>query len=213
MTTQDDNGKVFLDFKNADALRALTRCLLKEDFGLTVELPMNRLVPTLPLRLNYIHWLEDIIGPDAGKWGIDIGTGASCVYPLLASKMNQWNFLATETDAENFYHAQKNVKNNGFSHVIQVKKVSGESILTSSLESFSGTEKFDFSMCNPPFFADHMEAQGLSTTRTDDRPEAGSVSTASPQECIVAGGEIAFVRQMIEESTVLRGKIRQGFKD
>lgn len=72
-TTQDDKGKVFLDFKNADALRALTVCLLKEDFGLSVELPSDRLVPTLPLRLNYIHWLEDIVGTGGGKWGIDVG--------------------------------------------------------------------------------------------------------------------------------------------
>ncbi|GFS12673.1 methyltransferase-like protein [Elysia marginata] len=208
MTTQDESGKVFLDFKNADALRALTRCLLKEDFDLTVELPMDRLVPTLPLRLNYIHWLEDIVGADETKWGIDIGTGASCVYPLLASKMNKWNFLATESDAENLYHAQKNVANNNLSHLINVKGASDESILTSSVQSFTGTDVFDFCMCNPPFFADHMEAQGLVTTRSDDRPEAGSVSTASPQECIVAGGEVAFVRQMIEESTVLREKIR-----
>ena len=80
MTTQDESGKVFLDFKNADALRALTRCLLKEDFDLSVELPTDRLVPTLPLRLNYIHWLEDIIGTDEKKWGIDIGKAEQFVY-------------------------------------------------------------------------------------------------------------------------------------
>lgn len=72
-TTQDESGKVFLDFKNAEALRALTTCLLKEDFGLSMELPSDRLVPTLPLRLNYIHWLEDIVGKEENKWGIDIG--------------------------------------------------------------------------------------------------------------------------------------------
>ena len=71
--TQDETGKAVLDFKNADALRALTTCLLKEDFGLTVQLPSNRLVPTLPLRLNYIHWIEDIIGMDKEIWGVDIG--------------------------------------------------------------------------------------------------------------------------------------------
>ena len=89
-----------------------------------------------------------------------------------------------------------------------MKSSADESILTSPLQSFMDTEVFDFCMCNPPFFADHMEAQGLVTTRSDDRSEAGSVSTASPQECIVAGGEVAFVRQMIEESSVLREKIR-----
>jgi 23S rRNA A1618 N6-methylase RlmF len=36
-------------------------CLLKEDFGLDVELPDNCLAPRLPQRLNYILWLEDLI--------------------------------------------------------------------------------------------------------------------------------------------------------
>ncbi|CAG5136646.1 unnamed protein product [Candidula unifasciata] len=207
-TTQDASGKVILDFKNADALRALTTCLLKEDFGLSVELPADRLVPTLPLRLNYIHWLEDIVGTNENIWGIDVGTGASCVYPLLAAKMNKWHFLATEADPENVFYANKNVAANGFQEFIYVKKVSAEDILIAPLQTFTVRTQFDFCMCNPPFFADHMEAQAITNTRSADRPEASTLSTASPQECIAQGGEVGFVRQMIDESTVLRDKIR-----
>ncbi|KAH9512923.1 Methyltransferase-like protein 16 [Bulinus truncatus] len=207
-TTQDESGKVFLDFKNADALRALTKCLLKEDFGLTLDLPPDRLVPTLPLRLNYIHWLEDIVGREENKWGIDIGTGASCIYPILAASMNKWHFLATEADPENFFYATKNVTSNGLQGFITVKQVTSEDILVAPLQSFTQSSQFDFCMCNPPFFADHMEAQAITNTRSVQRPEAASVSTASPQECIAHGGEVGFIRHMIEESTVLRDKIR-----
>lgn len=76
------------------------------------------------------------------------------------------------------------------------------------LKTFTQTDKFDFCMCNPPFFADHMEAQAITKTRSLDRPEAKSVSTASPQECIATGGEVGFIRQMIEESVLLQDKIR-----
>ncbi|XP_013083167.2 RNA N6-adenosine-methyltransferase mettl16-like [Biomphalaria glabrata] len=207
-TTQDESGKVFLDFKNAEALRALTTCLLKEDFGLSMELPSDRLVPTLPLRLNYIHWLEDIVGKEENKWGIDIGTGASCIYPVLAASMNKWHFLATEADDENFVYANKNVSANNLQDYINVLQVTSEDILVAPLQSFTQTNKFDFCMCNPPFFADHLEAQAITNTRSAQRPEAGSVSTASPQECIAQGGEVGFIRHMIEESTVLRDKIR-----
>lgn len=60
-------------------MRALTCTLLKEDFGLTIDIPVERLIPTVPLRLNYIHWVEDLIDhQDAGervvRRGIDIGT-------------------------------------------------------------------------------------------------------------------------------------------
>ena len=70
------------------------------------------------------------------------------------------------------------------------------------------SEKYDFCMCNPPFFSDHLEAQGIAATRSDDRPDPKSMSTASEKESIAWGGEVRFVCQMIEESLVLKDKIR-----
>ena len=40
------------------------------------------------------------------------GTGASCVYPLIAASKNQWTFLATETDDFNTEYAKRNVEKN-----------------------------------------------------------------------------------------------------
>lgn len=71
--TENAGGKVILDFKDPAALRALTRALLENDFGLQVALPLDRLIPTVPQRLNYILWLEDIIGQNKPVKGIDIG--------------------------------------------------------------------------------------------------------------------------------------------
>lgn len=34
---------------------------MSKDFGLEVVLPVDRLVPMVPQRLNYIHWLEDLL--------------------------------------------------------------------------------------------------------------------------------------------------------
>lgn len=70
---ENAGGKVILDFKDPAALRALTRALLENDFGLQVALPLDRLIPTVPQRLNYILWLEDIIGQNKPAKGIDIG--------------------------------------------------------------------------------------------------------------------------------------------
>lgn len=73
---QDVNGKVTVNFKDEETLRTLTKCLLHRDFKLDVTLPPDKLIPTLPLRLNYILWIEDILktaGRVSNVTGIDIG--------------------------------------------------------------------------------------------------------------------------------------------
>lgn len=204
---ENEKGKPVLNFENPDAVRVLTTCLLQEDYGLNVEIPPDRLVPTLPLRLNYVHWIEDI----ASDWnkkdlsGIDIGTGTCCIYPILAISGNPWRFLATEADELNWEYAVKNIKANKLTERINVVKVSEGTILEGVISGTS--EMYDFCMCNPPFFADHFEAQGL-VSRKPTRPSPKTMSTASPLEGIVQGGEIAFVRKMIEESNFLQGRVR-----
>ena len=49
-------------------------------------LPEDRLVPMVPQRLNYIHWLEDLLAEEGGKvpqgdgvCGVDIGELACVV--------------------------------------------------------------------------------------------------------------------------------------
>ena len=91
-----------------------------------------------------------------------------------------------------------------------MKPVSTGDILLGPLEDLPKgcPEKFDFCMCNPPFFADHMEAQAVTTSRSIDRAEPNSMSTASPEECISIGGEVGFIKQMIEESIILHERVR-----
>lgn len=41
--------------------RQLTQCLLKDQFDLDIDFPLDSLCPAVPNRLNYILWLEDLI--------------------------------------------------------------------------------------------------------------------------------------------------------
>lgn len=118
---KDITGKVTLDFKDADAVRALTCTLLKKDFDLDVEIPLDKLIPTVPLRLNYILWVEDLLSilkSEGEVKGIDIGTGASCVYPLMGAKKYWWKMIATEVDPVSLEYAKKNVQKNGLEMLI-----------------------------------------------------------------------------------------------
>ena len=68
-------SQVHVEFRDAAALRALTWTLLKNDFNIDLSIPLDRLIPTVPLRLNYILWLEDIFNSAVKRQllGIDIG--------------------------------------------------------------------------------------------------------------------------------------------
>lgn len=200
-----------LNFKDPEAVRALTCTLLKEDFGLTIDIPLERLIPTVPLRLNYIHWVEDLIGhQDADKRvlrrGIDIGTGASCIYPLLGSTLNGWYFLATEVDDMCFNYAKKNVEQNNLSDLIKVVKVPQKTLLMDALKEESEII-YDFCMCNPPFFANQLEAKGVNS-RNPRRPPPSSVNTGGITEIMAEGGELEFVKRIIHDSLQLKKRLR-----
>ncbi|XP_014459481.2 RNA N6-adenosine-methyltransferase METTL16 [Alligator mississippiensis] len=204
-------GRASLNFKDPEAVRALTCTLLREDFGLAIDIPLERLIPTVPLRLNYIHWVEDLVGPCgaeglAVRRGIDIGTGASCIYPLLGATLNGWYFLATEVDDMCFNYAKKNVEQNNLSDLIKVVKVPQKTLLMDALKEESEII-YDFCMCNPPFFANQLEAQGVNS-RNPRRPPPSSVNTGGITEIMAEGGELEFVKRIIHDSLQLKKRLR-----
>ncbi|XP_034832389.1 U6 small nuclear RNA (adenine-(43)-N(6))-methyltransferase [Maniola hyperantus] len=202
----DVSGKVSIDFKNPHSLRILTKCLLKSDFNLDVVIPEDRLVPTLPLRLNYILWIEDLmntINRSDSIYGIDIGTGACAIYPLLAAVKNKWRMVGTETDVQSLQQAQNNVNCNDLQHLIEVRENTTKSVIEHMFLD-KNCQTFDFCMCNPPFYTN---IQDLWESRSPARPEPKNGFTGSPHELITEGGELQFCRQIIEESKLQKDKV------
>lgn len=58
-----------------------------------------------------------------------LGTGASCIYPLLGAQKNKWNFLATEVDSFSVGYAKKNVDANGLQEKIKGKDNLDEEVI------------------------------------------------------------------------------------
>lgn len=73
-------GSSQIDWSSSEAVVALTRTLLWQHFGLRWHLPPGRLCPTVPSRLNYLFWLQDLIAararPSADGDRLTSGTGA-----------------------------------------------------------------------------------------------------------------------------------------
>ncbi|KAF4170252.1 hypothetical protein CNMCM6936_003440 [Aspergillus lentulus] len=207
------NGQ--LDFSDPDAVRQLTKSLLKRDFNLNVEIPENRLCPPVPNRLNYILWLQDLLDttgdqyrddydPDRSVLGLDIGTGCCSIYPLLGCTTRPlWDFVATDIDDENVRNARENVINNELGGRIRVFKTEPKDDLI-PLDTKLDVQRLDFTMCNPPFYASREEM--VASAEAKERPPF-SACTGAEVEMVTEGGEIAFVYRMVEESLRLRERV------
>ncbi|KIX04091.1 uncharacterized protein Z518_07644 [Rhinocladiella mackenziei CBS 650.93] len=198
-----------LDFSDPESVRQLTMSLLHRDFDLTVDLPEDRLCPPVPNRFNYILFIQRLLdstspdfhdGFDPGRQviGLDIGTGSSAIYPLLACRQRErWLFLATEIDEKNRTSALKNIAANNLQSRIKLIDTDpkGKKLIPSAeLERFN---HIDILMTNPPFYTSQASMSESSSSKS--RPPNSSC-TGAPIEMITPGGEVAFVSRLVLES-------------
>ncbi|KAL5279561.1 METTL16 family protein [Megaselia abdita] len=186
-------------------LEILAKTLLRDFFKLEVDFAPGSLIPTIPSRLNYLLWLEDMA--KAFKWenvsGIDIGCGSSCVYSLLAAKKFQWNMTALEIDPENFKYAENNVQKNEMPGKVQVFLQSDKNVIFKELFEKNPLKKFHFCMCNPPYF----ENNGKLPINRKRRREAKNEPTGNSNELAFEGGEVEFIKRIINESLEFKNHI------
>lgn len=115
------SGRPTIDWKDFNATRELTRVLLLHDHGVNWWIPDGQLCPTVPNRLNYIHWINDLLSSEIipsvqgltdRVRGFDIGTGANCIYPLLGASLFGWSFVGSDVTEVALEWATKNVESN-----------------------------------------------------------------------------------------------------
>lgn len=158
-------GKESIDFASPEAVRVFNRALLKAFYGIAHwDIPADYLCPPVPGRADYVHFLADLLAShNAGEIPrgaavkvLDIGTGANCVYPLIGYSDYRWHFLGSEIDPTAIASAKAIVQSNGLNKAIQLRQQANrKQILLGLLED---TERFDLTMCNPPFHASLEEA-------------------------------------------------------
>uniref|UniRef100_A0A1I8AWQ8 U6 snRNA m(6)A methyltransferase n=1 Tax=Meloidogyne hapla TaxID=6305 RepID=A0A1I8AWQ8_MELHA len=206
------NGKICIDFSDAEAVRLFTEILLLEYFELNVSIPKGVLVPRIPQRLNYLLLVEDLItlnNLDGEIVGIDIGTGALCIFSLLGAALNKWKFVSTEISNESIQTAKDNLKENSLDSLVCLVNIRDGSFFKQVFELPENKSTiFSFSVCNPPFF-DINEAEqkfasigdvSLQNLPNRSRGHPSSGTTALAEEIAYKGGEVKFISEMIEES-------------
>ncbi len=213
------SGESTIDFANAAAVLCLNRALLAAYYGVQHwTIPQGYLCPPIPGRADYIHALADLIGVAASKDStvrvLDIGTGANCIYPIIGSYEYGWRFVGTDVNPAAVKNARAIVAANlGLQKKIRVvPQKDRDSIFRGILKP---SDRFTLTMCNPPFHVSASAAEAGST-RKQRNLSKGRVSKGAAllnfggqaAELWCAGGEVAFIGQMIRESQDFAAQVK-----
>ncbi|SFS57893.1 23S rRNA m(6)A-1618 methyltransferase [Sulfitobacter marinus] len=207
-TTRNPTGQATIDFQDVNAVRMLNRALLKTHYNIDFwDIPNGYLCPPIPGRVDYIHYLADLLADGSSQEiprgrhikALDIGTGASLVYPLTGQSEYGWHFTGVEIDA------------GALKSATQIRDVNGLNITlrqqNNPKDIFRGVIKthdtFHVTLCNPPFHASMKQAN-----KGTQRKWAGLGKGHSSKlnfggqnaELWCPGGEIKFIARMVEQS-------------
>lgn len=226
VTTVD--GRNSLNFAQPEAVRLLNKALLLRDYDLRHwDIPPGNLCPGVPGRLDYIHVVADLLEQKGagtrvrgkgrkkrGRVGLDVGTGASLIYPILGVKEYGWRFVGTDIDVNSLRVAGAIVEfNPSLTGSVRLRHQPDPKAVFSGV--VRSTDYFDFTLCNPPFFDSPDEAAGAARRKWAKlgRPDASADHFPTlnfggrPNELWTPGGEAGFLRRMIRESVHFRERV------
>lgn len=201
------NGEDTIDFGNAEAVKFLNKAILKAVYRISFwDIPKDYLCPPIPGRADYIHYVSDLLQMPYRNTQVkvlDIGTGANCVYPLIGNSEYGWSFVGSDIDQVSIDSAQKIVNENNMQNEIELR------LQSSKKNIFKGIilpeDKFDLTICNPPFHSSKEEAIESSSRKTKNLgTKRGLNFGGQSNELWVEGGEGAFIKTMVEESTLFQ---------
>ena len=207
-------GKQSIDFANPDAVRVFNRALLKQFYGIAHwDIPPGYLCPPIPGRADYLHGLADLLASQndgviprgASIQALDVGTGANCIYPLIGQREYGWHFTGTDIDAVALASARTIVSANKLNKAIGLRQQSAPQRIFAGV--IAPDERFDVTLCNPPFHASQAEASSGSQRKwrnlgkLDPKRKLPVLNFGGQaRELWCEGGELAFIRRLATES-------------
>ncbi len=206
-------GTDSIDFSNPIAVKLLNRALLAHYYGITFwDFPDTNLCPPIPGRADYIHHMADILA-DANLAKIprghsikclDIGVGASCIYPIIGVAEYGWSFIGSDIDEESLEIANHNIDSNALlKKKVELRLQKDPHHIYQDI--LAPAEKIDLTICNPPFYSSTKNAaqenrrKVKNLSRGKKRKSRRNFS-GKDNELISQGGASVFIRKMIEES-------------
>lgn len=201
-------GQTTIDFQDPSAVRMLNRALLKTHYDIEYwDIPPGYLCPPIPGRVDYIHHLADLLSDGNDQniprgdqiRALDIGTGASLVYPLTGQREYGWHFTGSDIDAGALKSAR---------HICEMNKLSIPLRRQNNPKNiFRGViqpnDRFHLTLCNPPFHGSQESANKGTQRKWANLGKGRSTKLnfgGQNTELWCPGGEIKFVARMVEQS-------------
>ena len=207
-TISNPLGQTTIDFHDVWAVRMLNRALLKTYYNINFwDIPKNYLCPPIPGRVDYIHYLADLLacsnnqkiphGPNIKV--LDIGTGASLVYPITGQSEYGWHFTGVDIDTVAIKSAQKICQLNELKITLKKQHII-EDIFRGVINPH---DMFHITLCNPPFNAsiDQVNKSTQRKWRNLGKGHSKKLNFGGQNtELWCSGGEIKFIANMIDQS-------------
>jgi len=204
---KNPRGEDTIDFSDSKAVILLNKALLKTHYNIdNWDIPKGFLCPPIPGRADYIHYIAELIkGKKNNVRVLDIGTGANCIYPILGSQSYDWNFVASDIDPKSIDNAKKIVESNKNlrNKIVFKLQENRNNIFEGIIEK---NDKFDLTMCNPPFHASLEDALKANKRKVNNlNKENKNVKKelnfgGQKAELWCSGGERLFLKKMAKES-------------
>ncbi|MCL1090202.1 23S rRNA (adenine(1618)-N(6))-methyltransferase RlmF [Shewanella profunda] len=208
-------GGLSIDFADPEAVKALNTALLKYHYGIDFwDIPKGALCPPIPGRVDYLHYLADLLVEGDSSLAmehvsvLDIGTGANGIYPILGCQVYGWHFVASDINSHSLANVQRIVERNpALQGRLSLRlQVDEKSVFKGIIQP---QERFELTLCNPPFHASLAEAaQGSQRKVRNLQLNSGRTVKAASKlnfggqgaELWCKGGEQQFLATMINES-------------
>lgn len=206
-------GDASVDFFDPKAVKMLNKALLAHFYGIqNWDIPPNYLCPPIPGRADYIHHAADLLAtanqgqvPTGSRITcLDVGVGASCVYPIIGNKEYGWPFIGADIDPVSIASSNKIIEgNSALKGNVELRlQKSPRDIFRGIIKS---EERIDLTVCNPPFHASLAEAQAESIRKLTNLKQQKVIKPTlnfggQKAELWCEGGEKRFVTDMVYQS-------------
>ncbi len=175
--------------------------------------------------MDYLCYLSELLEDESLKLkksknkvvkGLDIGVGANCIYPILASQFFGWQMVGADINPTAIEHAKANVAmTSEISKNVEIRHQKNNADIFKGI--INNSEYFNFTVCNPPFHPSEEAATKGTLLKIKNLDGTGEARLTKEEmtrnfggqanELWVNEGEALFIKRMIKQSVVFKGQV------